>query len=52
MKLGWKEFAIIFVLILVAGIALMALVPQTIEVDEKSGKQKIKNNILTIKAKK
>lgn len=50
MKLSWKDYAIIFGLLIVAAVVVSFAFPKTVEVDEASGKQKIKTNFLKIKA--
>jgi hypothetical protein len=48
MKLSWKDYAIIFGLLIVAAVAVAFLFPKTVETDEATGKQKIKTNFLKI----
>lgn len=50
MKLSWKDFAIIFGLMLVVIVAVRFVFPQTVEADEKTGKTKLKTNFFRIKA--
>lgn len=50
MKLSWKDYAIIFGLLIVAAVVVSFVFPKTVEADEKTGKQKIKTNFFKIKA--